>query len=45
MRYCLFYIFATFSNGRGSQFGWSIFETSDIILKQLNLQIILIERD
>ena len=24
MRYCLFYIFAIFSNGRGSHFGWSI---------------------
>ena len=40
MRYCLFYIFAIFSIGRGSHFG-----KSDINLNQLHLQIILIERD
>ena len=44
MRYCLFYIFAIFSIGRGSHFGWSIcVKKSDINLKQLHLQIILIE--
>ena len=26
MRYCLFHIFSTLSNGRGSLFGWSICE-------------------
>ena len=47
MRYCLFYIFAIFSNSRGSHFGWSICvkKKSDINLKQLNLQIILTDRD
>ena len=45
MRYCLFYIFTIFSNGRGSHFGRSICVKSDINLKQLYLQIILIERD
>ena len=45
MRYFLFYIFAIFSNGRGSHFEWSVCVKSDINLKQLHLQIILIERD
>ena len=44
MRYCLFYIFTLFSDGRGSHFGWSICEKSDINLKQLHLQIILTQQ-
>ena len=45
MRYCLFYIFTIFRYGRGSHFGWSVCEKRDINLKEVHLQIILIERD
>ena len=31
MRYCLFCIFANFSNGRGSHLGWSICEKKIVI--------------
>ena len=37
--------FRDFSYGRGKHFGWSIGEKRDMTLKQLHLQIILIERD
>ena len=35
MKYCPFYIFAVFSYDRGSHFGWSICEKSDINFKQV----------